>query len=113
MNRIRAAVSSLRGAREDRAPLTAAAAPHFGLLKILFLEHRPKTRQQAMMEKGIITFKHNFSLTFSRSLRNCWQPTAVHISDAIFRLINAPLRMCRGREMSCRIVIGTSYVIMS
>ena len=40
--------------------------PHFGLLKILFVEHHVTTRQQAMMEKGIITFKYKFPLAFSR-----------------------------------------------
>ena len=55
------AVSSLRGAVP---PLTAACAPHFGLLKILFLEHLVTTKQQAMMEKGIITLKHNSPLSF-------------------------------------------------
>ena len=33
-------------------PLTAACAPHFGLLKILFLEHHVTTRPQTMMKKG-------------------------------------------------------------
>ena len=40
-------------------------AYHFGLLKIMFLEPHATTRQQTMMEKGIITFKHNSALTFS------------------------------------------------
>ena len=43
-------------------PLTAACAPlHFGLLKILFLKHHATTKQQTMIEKRIITFRHNFS----------------------------------------------------
>ena len=33
------------------------------------------------------------------SLRNRWQPTAVHKSDAIFRLIKTSIRMRRGRDM--------------
>ena len=34
-------------------------------------------------------------------MRNWWQPTAAsHKSDAILRLINTPLRMCRGRHTS-------------
>ena len=37
-----------------------------GLLKMLFLEHYSTTRLQAMMEKGIVAFKHNSPLTFSR-----------------------------------------------
>ena len=44
-------------------------------------------------------FRHNSRLKFLNSLQTCWQPTAVHKCDAIFRLINTPLRMCRGREM--------------
>ena len=52
--------------REGRTPLAAACAPHFSLLKILFLEHHATTRQQTMMEKGIITFEHNSPRTFSR-----------------------------------------------
>ena len=35
---------------------TDACAPHFGLLKILFLERHVTTRQPAMMQKGIYTF---------------------------------------------------------
>ena len=69
----------LRGARRGRAPshLKAACAPHFSLLKILFLEHHVTTKQQTIMEKGIIlTFKHNSRLTFQGSLRNCWQNNA-------------------------------------
>ena len=31
-------------------PLTAASAPNFGLLKLLFLEYHATTRQQTMME---------------------------------------------------------------
>ena len=47
-------------------PLTTDCAPHFGLLKLLFLEHHVRARQQTIMEKGIRTFKHNSPLTFSR-----------------------------------------------
>ena len=39
----------------------------------------------------LITFKHNSALTFSRFLRNCWEPASgVSKSDAIIRLINMP-----------------------
>ena len=41
-------------------------SPHLGLLKILLLEHHSMTRQHTIMEKGLITFKHNPPLTFSR-----------------------------------------------
>ena len=46
--------------------LRGAVPPHSALLKILFLEHHATTRQRTMMEKGIITFKHNSPLTFSQ-----------------------------------------------
>ena len=68
------------------------------------------------MEKGIITFKHNSPLMFFRIFAkllatNCFK---VYKFDAIIRLINTPLRMCRGRDMpACKIVIGTSLVIMT
>ena len=42
-------------------------------------------------------FKHNSPLTFSLFFAKLL--TAVHKSDAVTRLINTPLRMCRGREM--------------
>ena len=53
---------------------------------------------QTIMKKGII-FKHNSRLKFSQLLQNCWPPTAVHKRDPMIRLINTPLRMCRGIEM--------------
>ena len=73
------------------------------------------TRQPTLMEKGIIPFKHNsrFVCCFLDSLLNCWQPTAVHKSDAMIRLINTSLQMCSGKEMKAyRIVIGMSLEIM-
>ena len=54
------------GLGAGRAPLTAACAPDFVSLKILFLEHHETTRQQTMMEKGIITFKRFSPKTFSQ-----------------------------------------------
>ena len=66
------------GGQKGRYPPNGRLCPHFGLLKILLLKHHATTRQQTMMEKGIITFKHNYPLMFFDSLRNCWQPTAVH-----------------------------------
>ena len=89
-------VPSLQG---GGTPIAAICAPHFGFLKMLVLKHHPPTRQQTMMEKGMITFKHNSPLTFSRFFANCWQPTIAQRSDATFRLIDTPLRMCRGRDM--------------
>ena len=55
------------GRKGGRFPLTIACAPHFGALKIrlISLEHHLTTRQQAIMGKGIITFKQNSCLKFS------------------------------------------------
>ena len=67
------------------APLTAACALPFSVhSRILFLEHPTTTRQQTMMEKGIITVYSNIIHLgrFLDSLQNCWQPTAAHKSDA-------------------------------
>ena len=48
-----------------------------------------------------ITFKHNFPLTFSDLLPNCWQSTGVHKCDGITRLFTVTrlLQMCRRREI--------------
>ena len=40
--------------------------PPFWFIQNAFLDHRVTTRQQAIMEKGIIIFKHDFRLKFSR-----------------------------------------------
>ena len=58
-------VPSIRRARRP-GPLTAAFALHFVLLKIWFFEYYVTTRQQTVMEKGIITFKLASRLKFSR-----------------------------------------------
>ena len=49
-----------------RAPLTTACAPPFRLTENAFLKHHVTTRQQAVMEKGIIAFKDNSCLKFSQ-----------------------------------------------
>ena len=54
------------GGKRGVSPLTVPCAPPFDLLKRLFLEYHATTRQQTMMEKGKIMFKHNSRLTFSR-----------------------------------------------
>ena len=59
-------VPSLGGARGAVSHLTAACAPRFGLLKILFLEHHATTRQWHWRKMRVITFEHNSLLTFSR-----------------------------------------------
>ena len=65
------------------------------------------------MEKGIIVFKHDSRLKFSRLFAN-WPPTAVHKCDSIVRFINTPLRMCRGIGIyAYRSVTGISLVIMT
>ena len=43
---------------------------------------------------AIITFKHNFPLTFSDLLPNCWQSTGVHKCDGITRLFTVT-RLCK------------------
>ena len=66
------------------------------------------------MEKEKKTFKLNSRLTFLDSSRNCCQPTIVHKCDSIIRLIDTPLRMCRGRDTQAyEIVTGTSLVNMT
>ena len=66
------------------------------------------------MEKGIIIFKHDSGLKFSRLFAKFWSPTAVHKCDPIIRLINTPLRMYRGIGMyAYRSVTGISLVIMT
>ena len=59
------AVSAV-GPRCAVPPLTTACAPPFWFTQNAFLEHHVTTRQQVIMEKGMIIFKHNFRLKFSR-----------------------------------------------
>ena len=54
------------GASSAVSPLTTTCAPPFRFTQNAFLEHHVTTRQQTMMEKGIITFKHDSRLKFSR-----------------------------------------------
>ena len=55
------------GGQGSRAPpLTTACAPLFRSTQNTFLEHHVTTRQQTMMEKGIIMFKNNFRINFSQ-----------------------------------------------
>ena len=55
-----------RMGREAPSPITTTCAPHFRFIQIVFLEHHVTTRQQAIMKKGIIIFKHDSRLKFSR-----------------------------------------------
>ena len=79
-----------------------------------FFEHCVTTRQQAIMEKGIIIFKHDSRVNFSRLFAKLRPPTALYKCDPIIRLINTPLRMCRGIGMyAYRSVTGILLVIMT
>ena len=57
------------------------------------------TSTQQIMETRSNNVQTILVCSFLDSLRNCWQPTAVHKRDAIIRLINTHLRMCHGRRM--------------
>ena len=59
-------VPSLRGGPGGPCPLTTACAPPFRFTQNAFLGHQVATRQQAIMEKEIMTFKVYSRLKFSR-----------------------------------------------
>ena len=80
-------------------PSNDCLCPPFQFTQNTFLEHHVRTRQQAIIEKRIITLKDNSRLKFFDSLQNCWPPTTVRKCDAIILFINKPLRMCRGIGM--------------
>ena len=48
------------------SPTNDCLCPPFWFIQNAFLDHRVTTRQQAIMEKGIIIFKHDSRLKFSR-----------------------------------------------
>ena len=54
------------GGKRGPYPPNGRLCPHVSLLKILLLKHHATTRQQTMIEKGVITFKHNYPLMFFR-----------------------------------------------
>ena len=63
------------------------------------------------MEKGIIIFKHDSRLKFSRLFAKLLAPTTLHECDPINRLA---LRMCRGKGMyAYRSVTNILLVIMT
>ena len=64
--RVEPEMPSLRWGQGRRPPLATACAPPFRFIQNAFLEHHVTTRQQAIMEKGIIIFEHNSRLKFSR-----------------------------------------------
>ena len=51
---------------------------------------------------AIITFKHNFPLTLSDLLPNCWQSTGVHKCDGITRLFTVTYLYKRVTEERCK-----------
>ena len=53
------------GGQGGCAPPNDCLSPPFWFTQNTFLEHHVTTRSQAMMEKGIITFKDNSRLKFS------------------------------------------------
>ena len=57
------------------------------------------TRQQAIIEKGIIIFNHNSRLKLSRLFAKLLATNCLHKCDPIIRLINSPLRMFCGIGM--------------
>ena len=60
-------VPSLRGGSEGPSPPpNDCLCSQFWLTQNTFLKHHVPTRQQAIIEKEIITFKHNSRLKFSR-----------------------------------------------
>ena len=60
----------------------------FRFIQDAFLEHHVTTRQQAILEKGIIIIKHVSRLKFSRLFAKLLVTTAVHKCDPIICLIN-------------------------
>ena len=75
------AVPSLQGAGSP-SPL------HFSLFKnTVFGTLGNDTTTDNDVKIRIITFKHNFRLTFSDSWRNCWQSTGVHKCGEIIHLV--------------------------
>ena len=77
-------VPSLRGGGAGEAfPLTTAYPPLFLFTQITVFGTSRNCKTTTMTLKGFITFKHNSPISFLDSLRNCWQPTAVHKSDEV------------------------------
>ena len=97
-------VPSPRGGQEGRAPLMTACALRFLLTQVQFLEHHVTVRQQTMMEKEIITFKHKlFSFNVLSILCEIDDnQLPVHKCDAVIRLINMLLRKCCERALKAR-----------
>ena len=86
-------------ARGAISPLTTACAPPFQFAQNAFLENHATTRQQAIIEKGIILLKHNSRLKFSRLFAKLLA-TNCFTCDPIIRLINILLRMYACRSVT-------------
>ena len=54
------------GVRDAVPPPNGRLCPHFGLLKILFLEHHTMTRQQTVMEKFLYINLTQYSILITR-----------------------------------------------
>ena len=82
-------------------PLTTACAPPFRFTQNRFLEHHVTTRQQTIMEKGLMTFEHISRLKLSRFFAKLLATKCCTYMwrNKIIRLINTPLRMCRRMRM--------------
>ena len=108
-------VPLLRWGQWRRTPLTTACVPPFWFTQNTFLEHHVTTRQQTIMEKGSIKFKHYSRLKFSRLFAKLLATTALHKYDPIIHLITTPLRMCRGIGMHAyrSVCTGVSLLIMT
>ena len=95
------------GGQGDRAPPNDCLCSPISVYSVYLLKHHVTTRQQIIMEQRIITLKDNSRIKFFRFFAkllatNC----CTKMCDAIIRLINTPLRMCRGIGMY-RIVTGS------
>ena len=63
---VASAVATMRPGAPSPTNDCLSPLPPFWFIQNAFLEHRVTTRQQAIMEKGIIIFKHDSRLKFSR-----------------------------------------------
>ena len=90
-----------RGAVPPPKGLLVPPSPPFRFTQNAFLEHHVTSRQQSIIKKGTIVFKHNFRLKFSRLFAKLLATNCLTYCKCgpIIRLINTPLRMCRGIRM--------------
>ena len=96
-------------------PLNGRLCPHFGLLKIPLLEHHATTRQQTIMEKIIVTFKHISPLIFFSILCEIAGNQLLYINLTQYSVLLTRLYGCVAEE-TCKpaeSLPGTSLVIMT